>query len=71
MGLTIQAAQLVVVALISTPLATIALGLRLWSRKLQRMPLAFDDYMAILALVLAVATVFTCLSGKTSPDPES
>ncbi|KAI0552561.1 hypothetical protein F4679DRAFT_581464 [Xylaria curta] len=62
MGLPIQGTQVVIVSFISTPLAMIALGLRLWSRRLQRVSLAFNDYMAITAMVLATATVSVCLT---------
>ncbi|KAI1746318.1 hypothetical protein F4680DRAFT_401065 [Xylaria scruposa] len=62
MGLPIQGAQVVIVSFISTPLAMIALGLRLWSRRLQRVSLAFNDYMAIMAMVLATAEVSVCLA---------
>ncbi|KAI8952616.1 hypothetical protein F4801DRAFT_214981 [Xylaria longipes] len=61
MGLPIQGVQVVIVAFIGT-LAITALGLRLWSRKLQRITLAFNDYMAILAMILATATVSICLA---------
>lgn len=64
MSLPIQGAQVVIVGFISTPLAMIALALRLWSRRIQRVSFAFNDYMAIIATVLATATVSVCVAGK-------
>ncbi|TRX92989.1 hypothetical protein FHL15_006127 [Xylaria flabelliformis] len=68
MGLPIEGTQVVIVSFISTPLAMIALGLRLWSRRLQGVSFAFNDYMAIIAMVLATATVSVCLAGKIIPE---
>ncbi|KAK5634996.1 hypothetical protein RRF57_010708 [Xylaria bambusicola] len=79
MGLNNESVQVTVAAFIGTPLALIALGLRLWSRRVQRVSLAFNDYMAIVAMVLASATVslyvFIGATGKhavelimTNPD---
>ncbi|KAI1366368.1 hypothetical protein F5Y08DRAFT_136854 [Xylaria arbuscula] len=62
MGLPIQGAQVVIVAFLSTPLALLALGLRLWSRRLQGMALAFNDYIVIVATLIATATVSICLA---------
>lgn len=66
MGLPIQGAQVVIVAFLSTLLALLALGLRLWSRRLQGVALAFNDYMAVAAMVIATATVSVCLAGKAT-----
>ncbi|KAI0518555.1 hypothetical protein F5B22DRAFT_599651 [Xylaria bambusicola] len=62
MGLNNESTQIVAAAFIGTPLALAALGLRLWSRRLQRVSLAFNDYIAIVATVLASATVSLCLA---------
>ncbi|KAI0198324.1 hypothetical protein F4808DRAFT_462803 [Astrocystis sublimbata] len=62
MGVTIEGVKVAVTGLISTPLAILALGLRLWSRRIQKNPLAFNDYMAIIALILAAAIVSLCLA---------
>ncbi|KAI0539636.1 hypothetical protein GGR58DRAFT_499870 [Xylaria digitata] len=47
--------QVVVVIFILTPFSIAALGLRLWSRSIKNASLAFNDYMAILALIFAIA----------------
>ncbi|KAF2970765.1 hypothetical protein GQX73_g2805 [Xylaria multiplex] len=64
MGISIQGAHVVIVAFITTPLAIVALGLRLWSRRLQKVALGFNDYMAIQAMIFAAATVSVVLAGK-------
>ena len=53
MTLPLGAVQVIAVSSITTTLAIIALGLRLWSKRIQNAPLAFNDYMAIMAMVLA------------------
>ncbi|KAI0197912.1 hypothetical protein F4808DRAFT_437520 [Astrocystis sublimbata] len=57
MGATYQGTQVAVTALVSTPLAILALGLRIWSRRLLRMSLGFNDYMVILAMIFAIGLV--------------
>ncbi|KAI0424683.1 hypothetical protein F5Y09DRAFT_335560 [Xylaria sp. FL1042] len=47
--------QLIIVILVLTPFAILAIGLRLWSRHINHSPLAFNDHMAILALLLTIA----------------
>lgn len=64
MTLPLGAVQVTVVSFITAPLAIITLSLRLWSRYLQNLPLAFHDYMAIVAMVLAAATVSVFLAGE-------
>ncbi|KAI1213679.1 uncharacterized protein F4807DRAFT_196098 [Annulohypoxylon truncatum] len=54
MELTLIAIRTAIVLSISTTLAIIAVGLRLWSRKLMGTPLAFNDYMVIIATILAL-----------------
>ena len=63
MTLPLGAVQVIAVSSITTTLAIIALGLRLWSRRIQNAPLAFNDYMAIMAMVLAAGTVSVFLAG--------
>ncbi|KAI1291385.1 hypothetical protein F5Y03DRAFT_400748 [Xylaria venustula] len=46
--------QVVTVIFILTPFSIIFLGLRLWSRHIKNVPLAFNDYMAILALIFTI-----------------
>ena len=41
----------IVVDVVFTVLAGIAVGLRLWARKLKRCPLALNDYAVIFGLV--------------------
>lgn len=50
-GLTSRQSSLVVVAIVSIIAPTVAVGLRLLSRRLVRASLWWDDYLAILALV--------------------
>lgn len=64
MGLPLGAVQLVVVALITSAMAIIALSLRLWSRRLQNLALSIHDYFAITAMVLAAGDVSVFLMGK-------
>ncbi|KAI1505915.1 hypothetical protein F5X99DRAFT_366534 [Biscogniauxia marginata] len=62
MVLSLGATQVVVVGFITTPLAFMALGLRLWSRRIQRSSLAFNDYMSIVAMIFAIGTVSLCIA---------
>ncbi|KAI1178498.1 hypothetical protein F4777DRAFT_576032 [Nemania sp. FL0916] len=57
-----RGALVAVVTFFGAFLAIIAVGLRLWSRRLQRLSLAFNDYMAILALVVTIADCSTTLA---------
>ncbi|KAI1395047.1 hypothetical protein F4819DRAFT_220384 [Hypoxylon fuscum] len=54
MELTLVAIQTAVVLSISTTLALVAIGLRLWSRQIKRTPLGPNDYLIIIAMVLAL-----------------
>jgi uncharacterized membrane protein YjjP (DUF1212 family) len=58
------AIRVTVVSSVAMSLAIAASFLRIWSRRLQRQPLAFDDYMALVAIFLAAATVSVFLVGK-------
>ncbi|KAI1427606.1 hypothetical protein F5Y12DRAFT_142312 [Xylaria sp. FL1777] len=58
---SLGAVQVVAVILSFTPLAIAAVGLRLWSRHIIHSPLAFNDYMAILALILTIGENITSL----------
>ncbi|ROW06270.1 hypothetical protein VPNG_08079 [Cytospora leucostoma] len=62
MGLPLGVIQVAVVAFITTPFAIGALLLRLWSRYLQGLALVFNDYMAIVAMVLAAGAVSVFLA---------
>lgn len=64
MTLPLGAIQVTVVSFITVPPAIVATFLRIWSRRLQNLPLGFHDYMAIVAMVLAAATVSVFLAGK-------
>jgi len=67
MGLPIHGSQIIAVSFISVGLAMTALVLRLWSRRLQGVSLAFNDYMAIVAMVFAAGMVSLFLLGKIYP----
>ncbi|KAI1633637.1 hypothetical protein F4809DRAFT_652406 [Biscogniauxia mediterranea] len=55
--------SIVVIGFILTPLAIAALRVRLWSGWIQQASLAFNDYMAIVAMVFATSTAIICLVG--------
>ncbi|KAI1352215.1 hypothetical protein F5Y01DRAFT_304100 [Xylaria sp. FL0043] len=59
MKLPLGAVQVIIVGFITTALAIIALFLRLWSRRIQKVPLVFNDYMVIAGLVLGIGEVVT------------
>ncbi|KAI1331459.1 hypothetical protein F5Y16DRAFT_422985 [Xylariaceae sp. FL0255] len=61
MALIIQDVQVLIVVFISLPLTVFALGMRLWSRSLQRLALKFNDYMAITGAIFATIVAATCL----------
>lgn len=46
-----QETAIIVVALVSTAFATIALVLRIWARNFQRFGMMADDYLMVVALV--------------------
>jgi hypothetical protein len=53
-GIDLKAKQetaIIVVALVSTAFATVALLLRIWARNFQRFGMMADDYLMIVALV--------------------
>ncbi|KAI1396385.1 hypothetical protein F4819DRAFT_135417 [Hypoxylon fuscum] len=62
MALTLIATQVAVVLLVIASLAYISLGLRIWSRRIMNIPLAFNDYMAILAMLLTTGTIANSLA---------
>ncbi|KAI1075918.1 hypothetical protein F5B20DRAFT_558382 [Whalleya microplaca] len=62
MSLSSGGVRVVILGFVMTPLALAALALRLWSRRIQRMNLQFNDYMAIIATVLTIGTVAVCLA---------
>lgn len=64
MTLPLGAVQLAVVSFIVGPMAVVAVALRLWSRYLQRRNLAANDYMALVALVLAESALSVFLAGR-------
>lgn len=64
MMLSRGARQVTIIGFITNVLAIVALGLRLWSRRIQKSRLAFNDYMAIMATVLTTGIVACCIAGK-------
>ncbi|KAI8945137.1 hypothetical protein F4801DRAFT_569430 [Xylaria longipes] len=60
-----QETAIIVVALISTAFATIALVLRVWARNFQRFGMMADDYLMVVALIFTYGTlVITILGAK-------
>ncbi|GAP83085.1 putative integral membrane protein [Rosellinia necatrix] len=60
-----QETAIIVVALVSTAFATVALGLRIWARNFQRFGMMADDYLMIIALIFTYGTlVITILGAK-------
>ncbi|KAI5923169.1 hypothetical protein F4810DRAFT_226154 [Camillea tinctor] len=57
MALALGAIQVIVVAFITITLSFIALGCRLWSRRILKLPLVFNDYMAIVATIFSLGAV--------------
>lgn len=64
MTLPLGAVRVAVVSFIVGPMAIIAVALRLWSRYLQGRKLAANDYLALVALVLAEAALSVFLAGR-------
>ncbi|GKZ29880.1 hypothetical protein AbraIFM66950_006841 [Aspergillus brasiliensis] len=62
MALPLGAVRLAVVSFIVGPMALIAVVLRLWSRYLQGRKLAANDYLALVALVLAESALSVFLA---------
>ncbi|KAI5927096.1 hypothetical protein F4810DRAFT_652294 [Camillea tinctor] len=62
MALSLGAVQVAVVSFISITLAFISFGLRMWSRRIQRIPLRFSDYMIIIAIVITSGAVASFLA---------
>ncbi|GAW21536.1 hypothetical protein ANO14919_110590 [Xylariales sp. No.14919] len=65
-GLNLQAKQetaIIVVALVSTAFATIALSLRIWARNFQRFGMMADDYLMIVALIFTYGTLVVTILG--------
>ncbi|KAI1823142.1 hypothetical protein F4861DRAFT_343501 [Xylaria intraflava] len=61
MGVPAHGVPVLIVGFVFSFLAIATLGLRLWSRRLQGVALAFNDYAAILATILSVGTVIVCM----------
>ncbi|KAJ8123438.1 hypothetical protein ONZ43_g615 [Nemania bipapillata] len=60
-----QETAIIVVALVSTAFATIALALRIWARNFQRFGMMADDYLMVVALIFTYGTlVITILGAK-------
>ncbi|KAI1125167.1 hypothetical protein F5Y10DRAFT_247808 [Nemania abortiva] len=60
-----QETAIIVVALVSTAFATIALVLRIWARNFQRFGMMADDWLMIVALIFTYGTlVITILGAK-------
>lgn len=64
MAIPSEALQVVAVSLTALTLSIIATGLRIWSRRLQKVPLAFNDYMVFVGLVLTIGSLSSTISGK-------
>ncbi|KAI8948548.1 hypothetical protein F4801DRAFT_556531 [Xylaria longipes] len=62
MALPLGAIQVAVVSFIAYTLATVALGLRFWSRVILKLPLRSSDYMIILAMANASGAVAVFLA---------
>ncbi|KAI1134209.1 hypothetical protein F5Y05DRAFT_422792 [Hypoxylon sp. FL0543] len=62
MALAFGAIQVIILGFIIGPFPIAALALRLWSRRIQKQTLRFNDYMAVIATILAVGTVSICLA---------
>lgn len=62
MALPWGAIQVTIISFVIMPLAIATTFLRLWSRRLKNQSLGFPDYMALVALLLAAATVSVFLA---------
>lgn len=63
MALPLAAIQLAIISFIAISLAIVALGLRLWSRRILEQRLVFHDYMAIVAMLFTAGAVSVFLAG--------
>lgn len=52
---------LIAVSVVSAALATIAMILRLWARRLMRITLGLDDYLALASLIVYYGQLIACL----------
>ncbi|KAI0438135.1 hypothetical protein F4803DRAFT_111968 [Xylaria telfairii] len=60
-----QETAIIVVALVSTGFATVALALRIWARNFQRFGMMADDWLMVVALIFTYGTlVITILGAK-------
>ncbi|KAI0869288.1 hypothetical protein GGS24DRAFT_505940 [Hypoxylon argillaceum] len=66
MALSSAAVQVAVVSFIAYTLAAVALGLRFWSRAIQKLPLRSSDYAIILAMVNTSGVVAVLLADSFS-----
>ncbi|KAI1391512.1 uncharacterized protein F4822DRAFT_427359 [Hypoxylon trugodes] len=62
MAAALATIQITIVGFVLSFLSTVALVFRLWSRRIQRSSLAFDDYMAITAAVFTISAISTYIS---------
>lgn len=58
--------QVVIVSVTFTIPPLVAIVLRIWARCLMKKPLAFNDYMAIIAMVLAAGFVSLTIASRLS-----
>jgi hypothetical protein len=58
------AVRVIIICFIGIALSITAVVLRLWSRYIQRAPLAFHDWMASIALVLALGSTSISVACK-------
>jgi hypothetical protein len=54
-GLSSQGITLIIICAVFLVPAVAAVGLRIWARRIQRVPLCFNDYAILLALVCCLA----------------
>lgn len=64
MPLALGGLQVTVVGIILITFSLVAIVLRVWARRVIKTPLAFNDYMAIAAMVFATALVSGSVVGE-------
>ena len=65
MTLTLIAIQCTIILFIGTTLAIVAIGIRVWSRHIMKVSLAFNDYMAFAAVLLTIGFSVVNFVGKS------
>ncbi|KAL8952039.1 MAG: hypothetical protein Q9222_002026 [Ikaeria aurantiellina] len=64
-GVSPRAVKVIVISVVFLPFAALAIALRLWARRLKRMPLALNDYLIIAAMVFAIGETVTIILAVT------